>query len=232
MVQNRLNSNDGSQQNISLLLDFSSNGNIYASNILKDCFGLKIAPIERLRDKKDSSKADFFTANSLCDIPKSMKWHQDLRIFVLMSNPIIPIVEKYKKARKVDNNKNKRQLSLKQYLLSSEKNPFTRSIVCKTDDKELTNNDLDTAKRFLKDKSHIGLVNDYTSVMKMFEAKLGHKYEASTEKCIQSHINAIAFKEVSLIDESMMTAFKIEQMYLLNTHDFNLYAEYINAIEN
>ena len=50
----RPNSNDGSQQDISLLLDFSSNSNIYASNILTDCFGSKTAPIERLRDKVKS----------------------------------------------------------------------------------------------------------------------------------------------------------------------------------
>merc|ERR1719416_64600 len=129
--------------------------------------------------------------------------------------------------------KYKRHLSLKDYLFSSsDTNPITRSILCKMNE-ELTSSDLETAKRFLKDKSHLGFVNYDMTAIQMFQEKFGHKYQSSTGECIRGYMKDIVLREASLLSGSIdMSQYHVEKMYRSNIYDFNLYADYVNAIQS
>ena len=123
----------------------------------------------------------------------------------------------------------KRRLTKDYVQSTSRTNPITRSIVCKIED-ELTSNDLDSAERFLKDKSNVGFVNNYATAAQLFRDAFGYNYDESTETCITNHIRDMVLQEASLFDESAaMKNDVLEQIHELNAHDFHLYAEYAHS---
>jgi len=193
----------GVKGNIPILLD--SKGTSPIHDILLKCF--------RLNSRKDfeqveGEEVDFYVVNSVCDIPRSIRWNKNFRIFFLMKNPF---EESYSKTIEVNDDE------------ESATNPLTRSIVCNSKGK-LTERDLEKARRFLKEKSDVDLAAYYPYGIKMLQEKYNWNGTKNTDNCIKSNMKSTFLNRHILNNEVI---FKFEESYKSNNYDIKLYMDYV-----
>lgn len=210
------------QAKIPVLLDYGI-GTFRFSTVLSKCLHLKSAPVEKYKEMNENqiNRIDFFTTNTLCNIPPSLEYNQRYRVVLLLQNPITHMIE-------TDSKKSFRSNSL------------TRSILCKMDG-ELTHQDLTNAKRFLKEKAHVGIFNHYMEAIAMFQKHFNWKNHnrdkdndgtANTNttlvhKCAKQYIQGFILQQASHYSDGNEKDMNIKRMHDLNFLDANIYSEYM-----
>lgn len=168
----------------------------------------------RLNGKKDFEQVegedvDFYVVNSLCDVPKSIRWNKKFRIFFLMQNPL----------EEMYSNKGAKVYDIQEVL-----NPLTRSIVCKKDG-TLTERDLTKARRFLKENADVELAAYYPQGIKMFEEKYNWIGTKNSDNCFRQSIKSSSLNRLNVLNNELIS--KFEESYKANNFDVKLYMDFV-----
>merc|ERR1719221_2123465 len=218
------------QTNRLTTLFFTSKMQSFASKdiipVLLDAKDNSLAPMLskclRLKGKNDFDQVegedvDFYVVNSLCDVPKSIRWNKKFRVFFLMQNPL---EESY-------STKNNIESTAEQNATTTTLNPLTRSIVCKKEG-TLTEKDFTKARRFLEEKADVELAAYYPQGIKMFEEKynwIGRRSKNS-DNCLKAAIKSISsMNRLNVLNNEVIS--KFEESYKANNYDVKLYMDYV-----
>lgn len=177
-------------------------------------------------DQVEGEDVDFYVVNSLCDVPKSIRWNKKFRVFFLMQNPL---EESYSKKKETKNNIDS---ASEQDATTTTLNPLTRSIVCKQEG-TLTERDFTKARRFLKEKADVELAAYYPQGIKMFEEKynwLGRS--KNSDNCFKAAIKSTSsMNRLNVLNNEVIS--KFEESYKANNYDVKLYMDYVgNKVNN
>ena len=182
--------------------------------------------LQKFKNEDAFKGIDFFETETLCNLPLSLKYNKRFHVLLLLHNPRTYMMESDYTGVTKDNNK------ISNDGTSFISNRLTRSILCKMEGR-LTNQDLIDAKYFLKEKSTVGVFNNYMDAINLFHKEFHWKDSANSnstavadnEKCIRRHFQGFILKHASHYRNSG-SSMNLELMHHLNLHDSNIYSEY------
>jgi len=220
------------EKDLPLFLDIPGAGTSSIPLVLSKCLGLNYVPIKNIEEesyKKASEKIDFLTtnySNNACEI-----LNFNARPFFLMQNPLLRVVASYKGRRDVSSDmfdKSVANIKFDDYLrtYAQDQNLITKSILCKQSSR-LSLNDLEAAKKILKNKYTVGIFNNYLDSIKLFQKKHNWKSKLSNHyNCIEKHSERLTRSYHKMLNED--TKLHFHDIFVSNFYDIKLYLEVLN----
>merc|ERR1712183_1061198 len=109
---------------------------------------------------------------------------------------------------------------------AQDQNLITKSILCKRSSR-LSLNDLEAAKKILKNKYTVGVFNNYLDSITLFQKKYNWKSKLSNHNnCIEKHSERLIRSYYEMLNED--TNLYFHDIFVSNFYDIKLYLEVLN----
>jgi len=223
---------------IPLFLNIDGGGSEFISKALSNCCNLTQKTILFMQDKNiinEEQHPDFIFTNSLCNLTQhlDLKQNQKIHVFMLVRNPLVQTLLSFIAKRDRSNihfNQRIARLDFKKYLNSNflENNQLTRSLLCKSREYTLTDDDYTEAKYILSNFINFRTFGEYQLAINSFYAKyFSTSYSANEiEECKKKSIMEDLRKQDRLFKkfqvEEKLVDFS-EDLKQMNKYDTKLY---------
>merc|ERR1711862_173694 len=194
---------------------FGRTGNMECrlSSIFPKCLYGMITRNEILRNR-----VDYLIINSLCEIPHFPALSRNdaitntrFRLFLLLQNPVT--------------------LQPLDLILLNTTSSILESILCHNDRKDrnirYTEEEFQSVKKFLKEKSHVGILHHYDDAIRMFQQTFHWNSDNKFVSCLKHHLDEVVFHQARVLDYNRIGVQQILKDGV-NPHlyDLRLYLEF------
>lgn len=223
---------------IPVIFDLPGTESGFIGSILSECYGMKEISLNKknfVKRKLTKTHSEFMITDSICDLANQLNNNFVARVFLLIRNPAVRIIRSFDLKQNYSNNMFDEQLlgiTLDEYLNSTllENNSLTRSLLCK-EYGELTENDFEAAKNFLKNQCTIGTFNNFIKDFNKYEEKFLWKTNSQqVQNCLAKELKQSVNSMVIPRHESVSIVSRMLLRY--NKFDLRLYSMAISNVLN
>jgi len=246
---NKLESEEDNDHIVPLFFDIPGTSSKFYFRALSRCLGYRHIYSKDVNMKSIHEKGNFYTTQSLCNF--SNQYYRSLnnqknrivngkkklkvQIFLLLRNPMMSSIlhfEQMKNPTSFYYNKDLDGFTFEKYMNSSsfKDNILTRSILCKSDDEMLTQNDYINARNFLQSKCIVKMYYDPEEVLKTLRKKLIKKGALSSSiiqvnNCIDEEVSSLGRNDIFALNSIGNSKNNLNSFIKANNYDMKLYYE-------